>query len=69
MGRNSEENTQVHNDIVTLGAAVLGSSWEVASAPPVPKKRRLKVDGDYDNELGRLQVELSSSRNGCVTRA
>jgi hypothetical protein len=58
MGRNSEQKKLVHNDIVSLGAAILGSSLPAVDEPEVQKRKRLQVDCNYAKELARLQAEL-----------
>jgi polyphosphate kinase 2 len=58
MGRNSEQKKLAHNDIVSLGAAILGSSLPAVDEPEVQKRKRLQVDCNYAKELARLQAEL-----------
>jgi polyphosphate kinase 2 len=48
----------VHNDLVNLGAAILGSSLQAVDEPETKKRKRLQVDCNYSKELARLQAEL-----------
>ena len=58
MGKTGEgTKTVFKNDVYALGTAV-SNSPPLAKDPTAPKKLRLGVDGEYEKELRRLQVEL-----------